>query len=115
MYASVTIDYEMNKITNKTVVDYSVQAMIPIRAYSEFFEVDGDGSLTGFKEALKGSIRTTLMQQEGLTEEETFIFNIEFSFYNKEMLKLLAKRARKLRHAKFDDARSIEAKMDLLK
>ena len=56
-----------------------------------------------------------MQDSAGLTLEDSFIFDIQFSFFNKDMLKLLSKRARKLRQAKYADARKIEQKMQDLK
>ena len=46
---------------------------------------------------------------------KTDIVDIRFAYYNKDMLKLLAKRGKALRATKFDKMRKYEERMDKLK
>ena len=51
----------------------------------------------------------------GLDRECTEVVDLRFAFYNKNMLKLLTKRANALQKTKFTDMHKIEDKMDSLK
>ena len=52
--------------------------------------------------------------QKGIEENMTEVFDIRFSFYNKDMLELLEKRAKVLRSAQVEKVKAIEAQMSKL-
>ena len=68
-----------------------------------------------FKDGLMESIRSTLHTKANMSSADTYIVDIQFTFWNEEMLKLLKRRANALRKVKFEKVRKIEAKMDELK
>ena len=60
-------------------------------------------------------IREALQEKANLDPEKTKIVDMRFSFYNKEMLRLLENRAEKLMSGKFDKVSGVEADMDFTK
>lgn len=67
-----------------------------------------------FKRALQDEIRKILRDATELTEEQTKIVDLQFVFSNKEMIKLLKKRATALNKTKMDKVHRYESKMDKL-
>ena len=80
-----------------TVKDFTIQGKIK---NGQKYKND----IAGLKRELEESIKDGL-QKRGMAPEMTEIVDIKFSFYNKAMLKLLAKRGSALRRAKFDSLR----------
>ena len=111
MYAESKIDEKLVEIEITTIKDFSVQGLISKSAFND----SGCKDMNSFKQALMQAIRDTLHTKAGLSEAETQIFDINFTFWNKPMHKLLTRRARALRKVKFEKVKQIELEMDIIK
>ena len=60
-------------------------------------------------------LQNVLERELGLSQEQSRVADIAFAFNNRNMLKLLRKRYKYLRQAKFDKAEEIETQMTALK
>ena len=67
------------------------------------------------KQYLCDKIRSVLMAEQGLSQEQSRVADIVFAFNNREMLKLLMKRGKYLSNANMDKAEAVEKEMTILK
>ena len=108
--AEALIDERKVGMLNVAVSEFTVQGEIPAQISQKF----SNQSLKELELALIDRLRQVAGSQKGIEESMTEVFDIRFSFYNKDMLELLEKRAKVLRSAQVEKVKAIEAQMSKL-
>ena len=116
-YTESRIDEKLVRLEFTTVSDFTVAAKIPKRLYEVYSErvEDPHKGIPAFKEALIEEVRKILHAASDLGEDQTQVVDLQFVFQNRDMIKLLRKRARALAKSKMDKVYKYESRMDQLK